>query len=81
MNVEEECVSVPPQLLKDLLVQLESHQKLLELSEELLQLSEVLLNNGNYFHEYNVWSDYHDKYIHEDEAYFDEEYHDWKLIE
>lgn len=66
MNVEEEFVSVPPQLLKDVLVQLESHQKLLELFEEL---------------DDNVWSDYHDKYIHEDEAYFDEEYHDWKLIE
>ena len=66
MNVEEEFVSVPPQLLKDVLVQLESHQKLLELFEEL---------------DDNVWSDYHDKYIHEDEAYFDEEHHDWKLIE
>jgi len=71
---EEKHVSVPLQLLKDLRVQLRSHG-------ELLKLFKALDNNDNYFHECNVWSDYHDKYIHEDEAYFDEEYDDWKLIE
>lgn len=85
---EEKYVSVPLQLLKDVKVQLgyaqevrRSNGELLKLSKELLQLSEALDNNDNYFIECNVWSDYHDKYIHEDEAYFDEEYHDWKLIE
>jgi len=71
--IEEKHVSVPLQLLKDLRVQLTAH-------EELLKLFEALDNNDSYFHQVNVWSDYHDKYIHEDEAYFDEEYDDFRLI-
>jgi len=70
---EEVYVSVPLQLIKDLKVQLTAHK-------ELLKLFEWLDNNDSYFHEVNVWSDYHEKYIHEDEAYFDEEYDDFRLI-